>query len=102
MCDVADFTTSDGLRARLFIDRVTHRVICVESAPDDEGQWHDRRVYTDFRQVGGLWLPYTEERTVSGERVSVFATRIAAINKLLGEDLFRKPDVLHGQLMPKK
>jgi zinc protease len=102
MCDVADFTTSDGLRARLFIDRVTHRVICVESAPDDEGQWHDRRVYTDFRQVGGLWLPYTEERTVSGERVSVFATRIAAINKPLGEDLFLKPDVLHGQLMPKK
>jgi zinc protease len=102
ICDVADFTTSDGLRARLYIDRVSHRVLCAESAPDEAGQWHDRRVYTDFRQVGGLWLPFNEERTVSGERVSVFATRVAAVNKVLGEDLFLKPEVLHGQLLPRK
>ena len=102
VCDQVDFTTAEGVRARFAIDRVSHRVLAVDTVPDEDGVWHDRRMFSDFRQVGGLWLPFSEERSVSGERVSLFATRMAAVNGPVPGSLFVRPEVLHGQVLPAK
>ena len=99
-CDLVDFTSLDARRVRFAIDRLSHRILAVDTVPGDDGAWHDRRLYSDFRQVGGLVLPYAEDRFLSGERVSTFATRVAAINKPIPPDLFRRPRVVGGILLP--
>ena len=99
-CDLVEFLGLDGLRWRLAIARVSHRVLAADGLPDDEGHWIDHRVFSDFRLSGGYLLPFTEERSVNGERTAVYRCKLAAVNQETPAGLFHRPHVVHGQIVP--
>jgi zinc protease len=98
-CELVDFTGLGGERFRLAIDGVTRRVIAVDAQLGADIRWHDRRLFSDFRTVAGLLLPWYEERFVDGERVTYFRNRGMTVNPVLDERLFRKPRVVRGQIL---
>ena len=99
-CDLVDFTGFGGQRLRFAIDRETKRVVAADAGLGSDLRWHERRRFSEWKTVLGLGLPAFEERFLDGERVSYLRARILTVNPKLDENLFKKPMVVRGQLIP--
>jgi hypothetical protein len=99
-CELVDFTGFGGQRLRFAIDRQTHRVVAVDAGLGKDLRWHERRRFSEWKTVLGLSLPAFEERFLDGERVSFLRARILTVNPKLDDNLFKKPMVVRGQLIP--
>ena len=99
-CELVDFTGFGGQRLRFAIDRETKRVVAADAGLGKDQRWHERRRFSEWKTVLGLSLPAFEERFLDGERVSYFRARILTVNPKLDENLFKKPMVVRGQLIP--
>lgn len=101
-CELVDFTGFGGQRLRFAIDRETHRVVAADAGLGKDLRWHERRRFSEWKTVLGLSLPAFEERFLDGERVSYLRARILTVNPKLDDNLFRKPMVVRGQLIPNR
>ncbi len=93
-----EFTSRLGLRTRLTLDDSTHRVVAVEAVPTPQGGWRDKRRWSDFVQVDGIWWPRREVRELDGERVSSLMLRRLVVNGEVDTLLFRRPIVARGEI----
>lgn len=98
-CDLVDFKTPSGRHVRLAFDQVNRRILAIDGVPAPDGAWRDRRQFGDYRQVGTLWLPFFEDRYADGEKASSFRAKVIALNTNLGAGFFKRPRVLHGQVL---
>ena len=101
-CDLLDFTAFGGQRLRLAIDRSTKRVVAADAGLGSDVRWHERRLFSEWKTVLGLVLPAFEERLLDGERVTFYRTKLITVNATLDPNLFRKPTVIHGVIVPPK
>jgi hypothetical protein len=97
-CDLVEFTTRANGRVRLSLDAATHRVVAVETQPTPQGMWRDRRRWSEFVQVEGVWWPRREAREVDGETVSSTMLRRVVVNGPVDSTLFRRPIVVRGEI----
>jgi hypothetical protein len=98
-CERVEFVAKAGGRTRLSLDAVTHRVVAVESSPTPQGAWRDRRHWSDFDQVEGVWWPRSEARELDGEPLSTTTLRRIIVNGDVDTTLFRRPIVRRGHLI---
>ncbi|MEQ1832813.1 MAG: pitrilysin family protein [Candidatus Eisenbacteria bacterium] len=96
--DLLEFASADGFRNRLALDPVTHRIVTVESLPTPQGVWRERRHWSEYVQVEGVWWPREEVRELDGERVSRLVMRQIIVNDPVDTTLFRRPLVVRGQI----
>jgi zinc protease len=101
-CDLVDFTGFGGQRLRFAIDRQTKRVVAADAGLGRDLRWHERRRFSEWKTVLGLSLPAFEERFLDGERVSYFRARLVTVNPKLDENMFTRPMVVRGQLIPNR
>jgi hypothetical protein len=85
-------------RVRLSLDATTHRVIAVELQPTPQGAWRDRRRWSEYVQVEGVWWPRREARELDGETVSNTMLRKLVVNGPVDTMLFRRPLVMNGEI----
>jgi len=97
-CDRVEFMSPTGGRTRLWLDATSHRVVAVDAQPTPQGTWRDRRRWSDFFLVQGVWWPRQEVREVDGEKVSTTTLRRVAVNAAVDSTLFRRPIVARGQI----
>ena len=97
-CDQLEFTTRVNGRVRLSLDATTHRVIEVEMQPTPQGAWRDRRKWSEFVQIEGVWWPRREARELDGEQVSSTMVRRLVVNGPVDTMLFKRPLVVRGQI----
>lgn len=93
-CDLVDFAGPRG-RERLAIDSATHRVLAIDGQLGPGPAFHERRLFTDYRPVSGILLPFVEDRTVDGARNSHVIVRRNLINANIDMHLFNPPPELH-------
>jgi hypothetical protein len=93
-----EYTNRLGIRTRLTLEDPGHRIVTVETVPTPQGGWRDRRRWSDFAQVEGVWWPRLEVRELDGERVSSVTLRRLEVNGAVDSTLFRKPIVARGQI----
>ena len=93
-----EFTNRLGMRTRLTLEEPSRRIVVVETAPTPQGSWRDRRRWSDFMQVEGVWWPRREVRELDGERVSSVTYRRLVVNGPQDTLIFRKPLVARGQI----
>ncbi len=93
-----EFTSRLGVRTRLTFDSATRRVVVVESVRTPQGAWRDRRRWSEFIQVDGIWWPRREVREVDGEQVSSLTLRRLVVNGPVDTLLFRRPIVARGMV----
>ena len=91
MADAVEYTTPHGVLQRLLFDSATHRLVALDFAKSQAGAWQERRKFSDFRLVGGVWIPFSEERLANGERLGVTTTRKAVVNPPVSPGLFADP-----------
>jgi predicted Zn-dependent peptidase len=101
-CDLVDYTGFGGQRLRFAIDRETKRVVAADAGLGSDLRWHERRRFSEWKTVLGLLLPAFEERFLDGERVSYLRARMLTVNPKLDDNLFKKPMVVKGQLIPNR
>jgi len=97
-CDLVEFTSRSNGRVRLSLDGATHRVVAVELQPTLQGGWRDRRKWSEFVQVDGVWWPRREAREVDGETVSSTMLRRIVFNGQVDTMLFKRPIVVRGEI----
>jgi zinc protease len=93
-----EFTNRVGLRTRLTLEEPSRRIVLVETAPTPQGGWRDRRRWSEFAQVEGVWWPRHEVRELDGERVSSVTFHRFVVNGPQDTTIFRKPLVARGQI----
>ena len=97
-CDQVEFTARVNGRVRLSLDATTHRVIAVEMQPTPQGVWRDRRQWSEFVQVEGVWWPRREARELDGETVSKTMLRRVVVNGPVDTMMFKRPLVVGGEV----
>jgi hypothetical protein len=97
-CDRVEFTARANGRVRLSLDATTHRVVAVELQPTPQGAWRDRRRWSEFIQVEGVWWPRREARELDGETISNTMLRRVVVNGPVDTMLFKRPLVMKGQI----
>jgi hypothetical protein len=97
-CDQVEFTARVNGRVRLSLDATTHRVIAMELQPTPQGAWRDRRKWSEFTQIEGVWWPRREAREVDGETVSRTMLRRFFVNGPVDTTLFKRPLVIRGEI----
>ena len=97
-CDQVEFTARVNGRVRLSLDATTHRVIAVDVQPTPQGAWRDRRKWSEFTQIEGVWWPRREAREVDGETVSRTMLRRFFVNGPVDTTLFKRPLVIRGEI----
>jgi len=93
-----EFRSPHTGRTRLSIDAQSGRVVAVETLPTPQGSWRDRRRWSEFEKVDGVWWPKREVREVDGEQVSAWQLRALEFNGAVDSTLFRRPIVARGQV----
>jgi len=93
-----EFRSPHTGRTRLSLDAKSSRVVAVETLPTPQGTWRDRRRWSDFAQVEGVWWPRREVREVDGEQVSAWQVRTLEVNGPVDSTLFRRPVVARGKV----
>lgn len=96
--DRVEFSSKLGIRTRLSLDATSHRIVAVESLPTPQGVWRDRRHWSEYVQVEGVWWPRQEMRELDGEQVSRTVLRRIVVNDPVDTTLFRRPIVVRGQV----
>lgn len=81
-----------GARSFLYIDPTTLRLAAVDQNEYPGNDFPARRVYGDYRQVKGIWLPFEEERLLNGRRVMFLKLTRMDLNAGVADAVFRKPD----------
>ena len=87
-------TMKDGLTRHLWVDTQTFLEVKIEGTPRRlDGRMRPVEIYyRDYRNVGGLTLPYVLETTVQGVRQSHKMTiETVQVNPRLDDSLFTKP-----------
>jgi predicted Zn-dependent peptidase len=97
-CDRVDFVSSYSGRLRLSLDPTNHRVVAVEGLPTPQGKWRERRRWSEFILVEGVWWPRQEVREVDGEKVATTLLRRLTVNGAVDSMMFRRPLVVRGQI----
>ena len=97
-CDRVEFLAPRNGRTRLSLDATSHRVVAVEGLPTPQGVWRDRRLWSNFILVEGVWWPRGELREVDGEKVTNLILRRLTVNGTVDSTLFRRPLVARGQI----
>ena len=97
-CDLVEFTARANGRARLSLDATSHRVIAVEMQPTAQGAWRDRRKWSEFVLIEGVWWPRREARELDGETVSSTMLRRLVVNGPVDTMLFKRPLVVRGEI----
>lgn len=93
-----EFFARNRARMRLSLDAVTHRVVQVESAPNPQGDWRDRRRWFDFAELEGVLWPRQSVRELDGQEVQRMKMRRLTVNGDVDTMLFRRPLVVRGQI----
>ena len=93
-----EFTTRSGARVRLSLDAGTHRIVMVEAAPNPQGDWRDRRRWSDTALLEGVWWPKQIVREIDGQEVQRMVLRKLTVNGDADTTLFRRPLVARGQI----
>lgn len=93
-----EYTARNGARMRLSLDAETHRVVAVEAAPNPQGDWRDRRRWSDYAQLEGVWWPRQSVREIDGQEVQRSTLRRLTVNGDVDTVLFRRPLVVRGQI----
>ena len=93
-----EFTTRSGARVRLSLDAATHRIVMVEAAPNPQGDWRDRRRWSDPALLEGVWWPKQMVREIDGQEVQRMLLRKLVVNGDVDTTLFRRPIVARGQI----
>ena len=93
-----EYTARNGARMRLSLDGATHRVVAVEAAPNPQGDWRDRRRWSDFAELEGVWWPRQSVREIDGQEVQRATLRRLTVNGDVDTVLFRRPLVVRGQI----
>ena len=93
-----EYTARNGARMRLSLDTATHRVVAVEAAPNPQGDWRDRRRWSDYAQLEGVWWPRQSVREIDGQEVQRTTLRRLTVNGDVDTVLFRRPLVVRGQI----
>lgn len=96
--DLVEFRTPLGMRTRLLLDAVSHRVVGADGVPTPQGVWRDRRLWSDPVQVDGVWWPRQEVRLVDGEEVARMVLRSIQPAPEVDPTLFKRPLVVRGQV----
>lgn len=90
--EVVEVVDPRGVRRALFLDPASHRVIGLEQ---DEGSFGGnlpvRRLFSDHRQVSGVLWPFSEIRTVRGERLMSIQVRSVRLNGGVTDGTFSPP-----------
>jgi predicted Zn-dependent peptidase len=90
--DVVELIDARGVRRVLFLDATSHRVAGLEQ---DEGMAGGtlpvRRIFSDLRTVSGVLWPFSEVRTVRGERLMTIQARSVRLNAGLTDGAFSPP-----------
>jgi predicted Zn-dependent peptidase len=90
--DVVEVVDALGMRRVLFLDPASHRVVGVEQAEGTFGaNLPVRRLFADLRQVSGLWWPFSEVRSVRGERLMTIQARSVRLNTGVTDGTFSPP-----------
>ena len=97
-CDRVEFVAPHNGRTRLSLDPTSHRVLAVEGLPTPQGVWRDRKSWSEFILVEGVWWPRQEVREVDGEKVTSMILRKLAVNGAVDTTLFRRPIVVRGEV----
>ncbi|MEO5989758.1 MAG: pitrilysin family protein [Candidatus Eisenbacteria bacterium] len=98
-CDLVDFVTARGVHTRMALEQGTRRVAAIDGALGADLIWHERRVFTDVRPVGGLMLPFTEQRFVDGTLLTTMNVRKVRVDGPIDESIFRMPMVRRGRVI---
>ena len=88
-----DVTPRGGQRRRLYFDPATSRLTAMDQNEGAAGGAHltARRLYRDLRPVGGVLMPFEEERQLDGQTVmQLFVTKLT-INTDVPEEEFKRP-----------
>lgn len=93
-----EYTARNGARMRLSLDGATHRVVAVEAAPNPQGDWRDRRRWSDYAELEGVWWPRQAIREIDGQEVQRATLRRLTVNGDVDTVLFRRPLVVRGQI----
>ena len=93
-----EYTTRSGARQRLSLDEATHRIVAVEAAPNPQGDWRDRRRWSDYAPLEGVWWPRQSIREIDGQEVQRTTLRRLTVNGDVDTVLFRRPLVVRGQI----
>lgn len=96
--DRVEFRSPLGQRVRLSVDERTRRVVAVEAGPTPQGEWRDRRLWSAFVQLEGVWWPSEEVRELDGQVASRSRMRRLLVNGDVDTTLFRRPLVVRGQI----
>jgi zinc protease len=97
-CDQVEFTARANGPVRLSLDATTHRVVGVDLQPTPQGVWRDRRKWSEFVQIEGVWWPRREARELDGEKVSSTMMRRLVVNGTVDSMLFKRPIVVRGEI----
>jgi predicted Zn-dependent peptidase len=97
-CDRVEFVAPRNGRTRLSLDATTHRVVAVEDLPTPQGVWRDRRLWSEYLLVEGVWWPQQELREVDGEQATHTILRKLTVNGPVDSTLFRRPIVARGEI----
>src|SRR5258705_12856522 len=90
--DVVELIDAHGVRRVLFLDPASHRVAGLEQdegTPD--GTLPVRRMFGDLRTVSGVLWPFSEVRTVRGERLMTIQARSVRLNAGVTDGAFSPP-----------
>jgi zinc protease len=78
----------------LYLDAATHRLLAFDQRErGPRGYYLARRVYGDFRPLGGIQWPYQEERFVEGQPLMKLDVTGVELNSDLSEKQFEPPAV---------
>jgi predicted Zn-dependent peptidase len=97
-CDQVEFVAPRNGRVRLSLDATSHRVVAVEDLPTPQGVWRDRRLWSEYVEVEGVWWPRREVRELDGEQATHTFLRTLTVNGPVDSTLFRRPIVARGEI----
>jgi hypothetical protein len=72
--------------------------VAVEDLPTPQGVWRDRRLWSEYLLVEGVWWPQQELREVDGEQATHTILRKLTVNGPVDSTLFRRPIVARGEI----
>ena len=83
-----------GVRRILYIEVSTQRLAGLDfnEDPTARSSFGARRIYRDYRAVGGVWWPFQEERWLNGERVMQLKYTRVDLNKGVEKSAFARPE----------
>jgi predicted Zn-dependent peptidase len=89
--DAVELHSAAGEERRMLFDVATHRLLAMEQVRSSGGGFVQRRVYKDYRPVGGVLWPYYEERFVNGQRIMTQQLRAVRTNVGITDARFEQP-----------